>query len=69
MLCDLHWSAMLLVLLKTFDIAMKIRLIEQVFTKRALSQELTLVLLAPLHKFLPYIGIIIYPIFIILALA
>lgn len=68
MLCDLHWSAIILLFIKTFDIATKIKLIEQVFVKRELSQELALVLLAPIHKLLPYIGIIIYPIFIVLAL-
>lgn len=68
MLCDLHWSALILLFIKTFDIATKIKLIEQVFIKRELSQELALVLLAPIHKLLPYIGIVIYPIFIILAL-
>lgn len=68
MLCDLHWSALLLVFFKTFDIATKIKLLEQVFIKKKLSHELTVVLLTPIHKFLPYIGIVIYPIFILLAL-
>lgn len=66
MLCDYHWSAMLLLFLKTFDIATKIRLLEQVFKKQEISQELGVVLLTPLHPFLPYIGMLVYPFFIAL---
>ncbi|MEA1891173.1 MAG: hypothetical protein U9N33_00510 [Campylobacterota bacterium] len=64
MLSNYHPSAMILLFIKTVDIATKILLIEQVFIKRELSQELTLVLLAPINHFLPYIGVIIYPVFI-----
>ena len=61
-------SAMLLLFIKTFDIATKILLIEQVFIKRELSQELSLILLAPINSFLPYIGLLIYPPLIALAI-
>ncbi len=61
-------SAMLLLFIKTVDIATKILLIQQVFEKRELTQELSLILLAPINNFLPYIGLIIYPILIALAI-
>ena len=68
MLSDYHPSAMILLFIKTADIATKILLIEQVFKKRELTQELSLVLLAPINNFLPYLGLIIYPILIALAI-
>ena len=61
-------SALILLFIKTFDIATKILLIEQVFTKKELSQELSLMLLAPINNFLPYIGLLIYPPLIALAI-
>jgi len=68
MLSDYAPSAMILLFIKTVDIATKIVLIEQVFVKKELSQELTLILLAPINSFLPYIGLLIYPILIALAI-
>ena len=68
MLTDLNMYAMILLFLKTLDISAKILLIEQIYTKRELSQELSLILLAPIYNFLPYIGIFIYPLLILLAL-
>lgn len=60
-------AALILLFIKTFDIATKILLIEQVFIKKELSQELSLVLLAPINGFLPYIGLLLYPVLIALA--
>ncbi len=68
MLSNYHPSAMILLFIKTADIATKILLIEQVFKKRELTQELSLVLLAPINSFLPYIGLVIYPVLIALAI-
>jgi len=68
MLTNYAPSALILLFIKTFDIATKILLIEQVFTKKELSQELTLILLAPLNNFLPYIGVLLYPPLIALAI-
>ena len=68
MLSNYHPSAMILLFIKTADIATKILLIEQVFKKRELTQELSLVLLAPINNFLPYMGLIIYPVLIALAI-
>lgn len=67
MLSDLNMYAIILLFLKTVDVATKILLIEQVFTKRELSAELSLILLAPINNFLPYMGLFIYPALIILA--
>ncbi|HUH42256.1 MAG TPA: hypothetical protein VLZ29_04000 [Sulfurimonas sp.] len=68
MLSEYNLYAMILLFLKTADISTKILLLEQVFTKRKLSHELSLILLAPINNFLPYIGLLIYPFLIYLAL-
>ena len=65
MVSDYSPSAMILLFIKTMDLATKILLIEQVFIKKELSQDLALVLLAPINKFLPYIGLFLYPILIL----
>lgn len=67
-LTDYNISAMILLFIKTADIATKILLIEQVFKKRELTQELTLILLAPINSFLPYIGLVFYPALIALSI-
>jgi hypothetical protein len=67
MLTDYNISAMILLFIKTADIATKILLIEQVFKKRALTQELSLILLAPINGFLPYMGLVLYPALIALS--
>jgi len=69
MLSDYNPYALVLVFIKTVDIATKIILIEQVFIKKELTQELSLALLAPIHKFVPYVGLSIYPFLIYFALA
>jgi len=65
MISDYSVSAMILLFIKTMDVATKILLIEMVFIKKELSQDLALVLLAPVNKFLPYIGLFLYPILIL----
>ena len=67
-LCDYDIFAIIFLFLKTADVATKILLIEQIFTKKSLSQEMSLILLSPIDSFLPYIGLIIYPILIALAI-
>ena len=67
-LTDYNISAMILLFIKTADIATKILLIEQVFKKRELTQELSLVLLAPINAFLPYMGLVLYPALIALSI-
>lgn len=67
-LTDYNISAMILLFIKTADIATKILLIEQVFKKRELTQELSLILLAPINGFLPYMGLVFYPALIALTI-
>lgn len=67
-LCNYNIYALSIVGIKMLDIGMKIVLLQQVFIERKVSKELQLALLTPINKFLPYIGIAIYPIFIYLAL-
>jgi len=68
LLSDYNIYAIILLSIKASDIIVKILLIEQVFVKQEISQELTLSLLSRLHSLVPYLGIIIYPIFIVLAI-
>ncbi len=68
MLSDYNPYALMLVFIKAADVATKIILIEQVFVKKELSEDLSMALLAPLNGFLPYMGALFYPILIVLAL-
>jgi hypothetical protein len=68
MLSDYNMYAMILLFVKTLDVAIKIRLIEQVFVKKELTQELGVLLLSPINGILPYIGLLIYPPLVLLAL-
>ncbi|MDQ1264032.1 MAG: hypothetical protein QG559_1033 [Campylobacterota bacterium] len=68
MLSGYDTYALMLLFFKTVDIASKILLLEQVFIKRKLSYDMSLILLAPINGFLPYLGLVFYPILIYLAL-
>jgi hypothetical protein len=61
MLSDYNPYALTLLFIKTLDIAMKIKLLEQVFIKKELSLEMSQTLLTPIHKLAPYIGLTLYP--------
>lgn len=63
---DYSFVSVLIMTLKLGDIATKIYLLHQVFVKREITQELSLILLAPLNSFLPYLGLIVYPVLIYL---
>lgn len=65
-LSDYNGYALLLVGIKTIDIVTKISLIEQVFIKKELSAELSMILLAPINGFVPYLGLFLYPILLVL---
>ncbi len=69
MLSDYNPYALMLLFIKTMDVATKILLIEQVFVKKELTQDLTLILLAPINGFLPYLGLGLYPFLIFFALS
>ncbi|MEA1918314.1 MAG: hypothetical protein U9N52_00630 [Campylobacterota bacterium] len=64
---DEHTVLLIMLFIKTVDIAAKVLLIQQVFEKRELSHEMSLMLLTPLHPLMPYIGMLIYPPFIYMA--
>lgn len=61
MLTNFSTSSMILVFLKTADVATKILLIEQVFIKKELSKELNIALLSPIPNILAYMGLLLYP--------
>lgn len=65
---DFNGYAILLVIIKTADILTKIKLIEAVFIKQKISQEMSVMLLSPVHPLLAYIGVIGYPYLIYMAL-
>ena len=65
---DYTLASMTLLFIKTVDIATKILLIQQIFERKELSQEMTLMLLTPLHPLLPYISLFIYTPMVVIAL-
>ena len=67
-LTEYSLGSILLVSTKALDIIIKIIFIDKIFTKKELSHELSLIVLAPIDSYLPYMGLLIYPIFIIMAL-
>jgi hypothetical protein len=67
MITNYNEYAIVLLFIKVVDIATKMILIKKVFIEKELSKELSLALLAPINKFLPYIGLLVYPILIYMA--
>ena len=53
--------AITLLVIKGIDVATKMVLIKKVFIDKDLSEEMTFSLLSPLHKLLPYSGLLVYP--------
>ena len=68
LITDYNLYALSLFGIKMVDIAMKIILMKQVFIEKEITHELSLALLTPLNKYMPYMGLVIYPPFIFLAL-
>ncbi|MFA6137161.1 MAG: hypothetical protein WC667_03660 [Sulfurimonas sp.] len=68
MLSDYNIYAMILLFVKTVDLATKIILIEQVFIKKELTEEVSLILLSPINGLLPYIGLLLYLPLVVLAI-
>ncbi|MEN4053348.1 hypothetical protein [Sulfurimonas sp. NWX79] len=54
---------------KSADIITKILLIKKVFIDKELSEELTHSLFIPIGPYLPYVGLVLYPFFIFMALS
>ncbi|MDO8454030.1 MAG: hypothetical protein Q7S59_05620 [Sulfurimonas sp.] len=65
---DYNIYAMILLFVKTVDLATKIILIEQVFIKKELTEEVSLILLSPINDLLPYIGLLLYLPLVVLAI-
>ena len=68
MINDYKGYAVLLLSIKTMDIATKLIMIKQVFIDKEISEEMSIMLLTPLHKFVPYIGLVAYPPLVYMAL-
>ncbi len=54
-------GSVILLFLKTVDITAKIVLIREVFEKKEISMELHRMLMMPLEKWMPYLGLAVYP--------
>jgi hypothetical protein len=65
---QLSLPSVLLLFIKTVDIATKIVLMQQVFEKQEVSLQLHEVLMAPLEKWMPYVGLAVYPPLVLWAL-
>lgn len=57
---QLSIPSVILLFLKTVDIATKIVLMQQVFEKNEVSQQLHDMLMMPLEKWMPYMGVAVY---------
>ena len=69
MLCDYNPYSVILFFLKASDLLTKIILMKQVFIEKKVEKELSELIVAPLPQFLLYVGLVLYPILIIMALA
>ena len=69
MLCDYNIYSVVLVSLKASDVVTKILLLQKVFIEKEVSTELSQLLVAPINQIFIYLGLVIYPILIVLALS
>ncbi len=69
MITDLALSAVILVFIKTADIAVKIMLIQQIIERKEVSVEMSAILIAPLHPVMPYLSPLVYTPLVYFALA
>jgi len=68
MLSDLNPYALMLLSIKGADLLTKLLLTHKVFVQKAMSIELSFMLLFPIKEIYFYLGVLIYPVFIYLAL-
>jgi hypothetical protein len=61
--------AVTLLLFKAADIITKMLLIKKVFIDKDLDEQMQLSLFTPIGDYLPYVGLLLYPFFIYMALA
>lgn len=69
MLCDYNIYSVVLVSMKASDMVTKILLLKKVFMEKEVSTELSQLLVAPINQIFIYLGLVIYPILIVLALS
>jgi len=69
MFSDYNLYALMLFLLKAADIFTKLYFIKQIFIDKQISDELKIVLLTPLDKYMPYMGVLVYPPLVYMALS
>ena len=69
MLCDYNIHSIILFSIKATDVLTKLILIKKVFVEREVSSELSQVLLTPINQLFIYMGLILYPALIVLALS
>ncbi len=65
--CGASLPLVVMLLIKSVDIVTKIVLMRQLFEKHELSDDISAMLLAPLHPLMPFIGLAVYPPFIFFA--
>lgn len=68
MLTDFNGYAVAVFAMKGADIATKIIFIKKIFIDKEVSKEVSLALLAPLNRYMLYIGLLLYPPLIYLSL-
>ena len=61
MMSEYNFYALLLLGIKAIDIITKMKLLEQVFIQKEVTHEMSLMLLAPIHPLLSYLGVLAYP--------
>ena len=67
---ETHYNgyAVTLLLFKAADIVTKMILIKKVFLDKDIDEQMQLSLFTPIGPYLPYMGIVLYPFFIVMAL-
>lgn len=68
LLTNYNIYALILFGIKAADIATKLILMKQIFIDKERSDELSMMLQAPIHPLLPYIGLTLYPFLVYMAL-
>ncbi len=67
-LMNYNLYSVILVSIKFLDIATKLLMMQQIFVKKDISKEVSVMLLSPLHWSMPYAGLSVYPFLIYYAL-
>lgn len=68
MITDYQPPAIIMLAIKTLDLVIKVVFIQQIFERDELSPEMKMMMQAPLHPLMPYVGLLIYTPLVYLAL-